>query len=126
MRLTSLILALFFCWANSFSQVQQIAVNSAPAPEGYDLEIEVVNEDIGLACGCLWSNGSHRLQLYTAVRDHEQRDRLYVFRFWRCSEPHFVNTTTNYYHAAFGSCDSQRHQLVACSLFTQTCHMTAG
>ena len=48
MRLTSLILALFFCWANSFSQVQQIAVNSAPAPEGYDLELEVVSEDIGV------------------------------------------------------------------------------
>ena len=53
MRLTSLILALFFCWANSFSQVQQIAVNSAPAPEGYDLEVEVVNEDIGLLVGAL-------------------------------------------------------------------------
>ena len=53
MRLTSLFAALFLLVATSFSQIQQIAVNSAPAPEGYGIELEVVSEDIGLLVGAL-------------------------------------------------------------------------
>ena len=37
--------------ATSYSQIQQIAVNSAPAPEGYDVDHEVVSEDIGQLIG---------------------------------------------------------------------------
>ena len=48
MRLTSLFTAMFLLVATSFSQIQQIAVNSAPAPEGYGLILETVNEDIVL------------------------------------------------------------------------------
>ena len=48
----NLVAVLLCCVTTVFSQ-QQVAVNSAPAPEGYDLEVEVVNEDIGLLVGAL-------------------------------------------------------------------------
>ncbi len=44
-----------------FSQ-QQVAVNSAPAPEGYGLETEVVAEDIGLLVGALGAVDLDRVQ----------------------------------------------------------------
>ena len=103
MRLTSLILALFFCWANSFSQVQQIAVNSAPAPEGYDLEIEVVNEDIGLLVGAL---GVTDLTGYSCTRLYVTMNNATDFMSSVSGDalnPTYVNTTTNYYHAALGA-----------------------
>ena len=43
----TLVTVLFCCFTAALSQ-QQVAVNSAPAPEGYDLEVEVVAEDIGV------------------------------------------------------------------------------
>ena len=48
----NLVAALFCCLTTVFAQ-QQVAVNSAPAPEGYDLEVEVTNEDIGILVGAL-------------------------------------------------------------------------
>ena len=43
----NLVTALLCCLTTVFAQ-QQIAVNSAPAPEGYDISVEVVNENIGI------------------------------------------------------------------------------
>jgi len=102
MRLTSLILALFFCWANSFSQVQQIAVNSAPAPEGYDLEIEVVSEDIGVVAGPL---GPVDLTGYSCTRLYVTMNNATDFMSSVSGDavnPTFVNTTTNFRHAELG------------------------
>ena len=48
----NLVAVLLCCVTTVFSQ-QQVAVNSAPAPEGYDLEVEVVSENIGLLVGAL-------------------------------------------------------------------------
>jgi len=48
----NLVAAWFCCMTTVFSQ-QQVAVNSAPAPEGYALEVEVVTENIGILAGAL-------------------------------------------------------------------------
>ena len=103
MRLTSLILALFACWASSFSQIQQIAVNSAPAPEGYDLEIEVVSEDIGLLVGALGPvdlTGYSCTQLYVTMNNE---DDFFSSVSGDAVNPTFVNTTTSFYHAILGA-----------------------
>ena len=60
----NLVAALFCCLTTVFSQ-QQVVVNSAPAPEGYDLEVEVVSEDIGLVVGPL---GAIDLTGYSCTR----------------------------------------------------------
>ncbi|MBK12770.1 MAG: hypothetical protein CL849_04505, partial [Crocinitomicaceae bacterium] len=46
----TLVAALICCLTTTFSQ-QQVAVNSAPAPDGYSLEVEVVNDNIGPVAG---------------------------------------------------------------------------
>ena len=48
----NLVVALFCCLTTVFRQ-QQVAVNSAPAPEGYDISMEVVTENIGILVGAL-------------------------------------------------------------------------
>jgi len=48
----NLVAVWFCCMTTVFSQ-QQVAVNSAPAPEGYALEVEVVTENIGILAGAL-------------------------------------------------------------------------
>ena len=48
----NLVAALFCCLTTVFAQ-QQVAVNSAPAPEGYDLIDEVVTENVGTLIGAL-------------------------------------------------------------------------
>ncbi|MBL6645741.1 MAG: hypothetical protein ISP55_04760, partial [Flavobacteriales bacterium] len=103
MRLTSLIFALFACWATSFSQIQQIAVNSAPAPEGYDLEVEVVNEDIGILVGAL---GVTDLTGYSCTRLYVTMNNADDFMSsvsGDATSPTFVNTTTDFFHAALGA-----------------------
>ncbi|MCH1576323.1 MAG: hypothetical protein L7S67_08615 [Flavobacteriales bacterium] len=102
MRLTSLILALFFCWANSFSQVQQIAVNSAPAPEGYDLEVEVVSEDLGVIVGAL---GVTDLTGYSCTRLYVTMNNATDFMSSVSGDalnPTYVNTTGSFFHAELG------------------------
>ena len=102
MRLTSLFMALFVCWATSFSQTQQIAVNSAPAPEGYDLEVEVVSENIGLLVGAL---GATDLTGYSCKRVYVtmvNSDDFLSSVSGDSLNPTFVNTTTTFYHAVLG------------------------
>ena len=76
MRLTSLFTALFLLVATSFSQVQQIAVNSAPAPEGYDVITEVVSENIGILIGAL---GVTDLSGYSTTRVYTMNGQPHDF-----------------------------------------------
>ena len=103
MRLTSLLLALCICWAPSFAQIQQIAVTSAPAPEGYDLETEVVAENIGLLVGAL---GAVDLTGYNTTRVYitmVNADDFLSSVSGDALNPTLVNTTTNFYHALLGA-----------------------
>jgi len=103
MRLTSLCTALFLLVATSFSQVQQIAVNSAPAPEGYDIELEVVNENIGILVGALGVTdltGYSTTHIYVTMNGP---DDFLSSVSGDATNPTFVNTTTNFYHAALGA-----------------------
>ena len=103
MRLTSLCTALFLLVATSFSQVQQIAVNSAPAPEGYDIELEVVNENIGILAGALGVvdlTGYSTTHIYVTMNGP---DDFLSSVSGDAANPTFVNTTTSFYHAALGA-----------------------
>ena len=102
MRLTSLFMALFLCWATSFSQVQQIAVNSAPAPEGYDVEVEVVSEDIGMLVGAL---GITDLTGYSCSRIYVtmvNSDDFLSSVSGDATNPTYINTDANFYNAVLG------------------------
>ncbi len=98
--------ALFFCaffvgLTGAFSQ-QQIAVSAASAPEGYDLEVEVVSEDIGLVVGPL---GAIDLTGYSCTRLYVTMNSATDFMSsvsGDATNPTFVNTTTNFYHAELG------------------------
>ena len=98
----NLVAVLFCCMTTVFSQ-QQVAVNSAPAPEGYDLEVEVVNEDIGLLVGAL---GVTDLTGYSSTRLYVTMNNATDFMSsvsGDSTNPTLVETTTNYYHAALGA-----------------------
>ena len=64
----NLVIALLCCLTTVFSQ-QQVAVNSAPAPEGYDVELEVVSEDIGMLVVPRYY-GFDGIQLLPPLRHH--------------------------------------------------------
>ena len=102
MRLTSLFMAVCLCWASAFSQVQQIAVTSAPAPEGYGLESVVISENIGQLVGLL---GVTDLTGYSSTRYYitmvNETDFLSSVS-GDAINPTFVNTTTSFYHSSLG------------------------
>ncbi len=98
MRLTSLFTALFLFVASSFSQVQQIAVNSAPAPEGYGVEVEVVNDNIGItagAAGAVDLTGYSTYRLYIVTNN---ADDFVSSISGDSTNPTYVNTTTSFWH----------------------------
>ena len=103
MRLTSLFMAVCLCWASAFSQVQQIAVTSAPAPEGYGLESVVINENIGQLVGLLGVTdltGYSTTRLYiTTVNESDFLSSV----SGDATNPTYVNTTTNFYQATLGA-----------------------
>ncbi len=97
----NLVAALFCCLTTVFSQ-QQVVVNSAPAPEGYDLEVEVVSEDIGLVVGPLGAidlTGHSCTRLYVTMNN--ATDFMSSVSGDAINQT-FVNTTTNFYHAELG------------------------
>lgn len=103
MRLTSLLLALCFSWATVNCQVQQIAVTSAPAPEGYGLETSVVSENIGILAGAL---GVVDLTGYSTTRVYitmVNADDFLSSVSGDATNPTLVNTTSDFYHAALGA-----------------------
>ena len=103
MRLTSLFTAMFLLVATSFSQIQQIAVNSAPAPEGYGLILETVNEDIGLLVGALGVTDLTGYSTYQVSVETVNATDFLSSVSGDATNPTYVNTTENFYHAALGA-----------------------
>ena len=98
----TLVAALFCCLTAIFSQ-QQVAINSAPAPEGYGLETVVVTENIGQLVGLLGVTdltGYSTTRLYiTTVNESDFLSSV----SGDATNPTFVNTTTNFYQATLGA-----------------------
>ena len=98
----SLVAALFCCLTPLFSQ-QQVSINSAPAPEGYGLEVEVVSENVGILAGAL---GVVDLTGYSTSRVYittVNEDDFLSSVSGDATNPTTVNTTTDFYHAALGA-----------------------
>ena len=98
----NLVAVLLCCVTTVFSQ-QQVAVNSAPAPEGYDLEVEVVSENIGLLVGAL---GPVDLTGYSSTRLYVTMNNTDDFMSSVSGDvvnPTYVNTTTSFHHALLGA-----------------------
>ena len=77
--------------------------SSSPAPEGYDLEMEVVSEDIGLLVGAL---GITDLTGYSCTRLYVSMNNDDDFMSSVSGDetnPTYVNTTTDFYHATLGA-----------------------
>ena len=101
-KYTTLVAAFFCCLTSVFAQ-QQVAVNSAPAPEGYGLIVETATEDIGLLVGALGAvdlTGYSTIQVF--VETVNETDFLSSVS-GDAINPTYVNTTTNFYHAALGA-----------------------
>ena len=97
----NLVAALFCCLTTVFSQ-QQVVVNSAPAPEGYDLEVEVVSEDLGVIVGAL---GVTDLTGYSCTRLYVTMNNATDFMSsvsGDATNPTYVNTTGSFFHAELG------------------------
>ena len=76
--------------------------NSAPAPEGYDVELEVVSENIGQLVGAL---GVTDLSGYSTTRIYvtmNNSDDFLSSVSGDASNPTYINTTTSFYHAVLG------------------------
>ena len=98
----NLVTALLCCLTTVFAQ-QQIAVNSAPAPEGYDISVEVVNENIGILVGALGVTdltGYSTTHLYVTM---DGPDDFLSSVSGDVTNPTYINSTTNFYNAALGA-----------------------
>ena len=98
----NLVTALLCCLTTVFAQ-QQIAVNSAPAPEGYDISVEVVNENIGILVGALGVTdltGYSTAHLYVTM---DGPDDFLSSVSGDVTNPTYINSTTNFYNAALGA-----------------------
>ncbi|MGB0171134.1 MAG: hypothetical protein ACPF8Y_04055, partial [Flavobacteriales bacterium] len=76
---------------------------SSPAPEGYEVETEVVTEDIGMLVGAL---GITDLTGYSCTRLYVVMNHADDFMSSVSGDainPTYVNTTTTFYHATLGS-----------------------
>ena len=101
-KYTTLVAAFFCCLTSVFAQ-QQVAVNSAPAPEGYGLNVETTTEDIGLLAGALGVVDLTGYSTYqVSVVTVNETDFLSSVS-GDAINPTYVNTTTNFYHAALGA-----------------------
>ena len=88
--------------AFSFSSTHGQSINSSPAPEGYDLELEVVTENIGILAGAL---GVTDLTGYSCTRLYvtmNNEDDFMSSVSGDAVNPTYINTTTNFYHAVLG------------------------
>ena len=101
-NLTFALMAALGCCLSTQAQ-QQIAVNSASAPTGYGLEVEVVSENIGPLIGAL---GVTDLTGYSCTRLYittTNADDFMSSISGDATNPTYVNTTTNFYHAVLGA-----------------------
>ena len=76
---------------------------SSPAPEGYEIELEVVSEDIGLLVGAL---GITDMTGYSCTRLYVTMNNADDFMSSVSGDglnPTYVNTTTDFYHAVLGA-----------------------
>ena len=88
---------------SSVDAQQQIAVNAAAAPEGYGIEVEVINENIGILVGALGVTdltGYSTTHIY--VTTNGPTDFLSSVS-GDATNPTYIETTTNFYHAALGA-----------------------
>ena len=91
------------CCASAIIAQQQIAVYANSAPEGYALNVEVVTEDIGVLIGAL---GVTDLTGYSVTRLYVEMVNETDFMSsvsGDITNPTYVETTTNWYHAALGA-----------------------
>ena len=101
-KTTLLFCSLIVGLTGAYSQ-QQVAVNAASAPEGYDLEVEVVSENIGLLVGAL---GAVDLTGYSCTRLSVTMNSTTDFMSsvsGDSTNPTLVETTTSFYHATLGA-----------------------
>ena len=76
---------------------------SSPAPEGYEIATEVVTEDIGMPIGAL---GVTDLTGYSCTRLYvimNNEDDFMSSVSGDALNPTYINTTTDFYHAALGA-----------------------
>lgn len=76
---------------------------SSPAPEGYEIELEVIAEDIGLLVGALGitdMTGYSCTRMYVAMNN---ADDFMSSVSGDILNPTYVNTTTDFYHAVLGA-----------------------
>ena len=88
--------------AFSFGSTHGQSINSSPAPEGYDLELEVVTENIGILAGALGVTdltGYSCTRLYVSMNNE---DDFMSSVSGDATNPTYINTTTDYYHAVLG------------------------
>ena len=93
----TLVAALICCMTTMFSQ-QQVAVNSAPAPDGYSLEVEVINENVGPVIG---ATGLADLTGYSTTRIYVVTNNATDFVSsvsGDATNPTYVETTTSFWH----------------------------
>ena len=96
-----LIFGLFLALSSSLVSGQSI--NSSPAPEGYELELEVVAEDIGLLAGALGVTdltGYSCTHLFVVMNN---ADDFMSSVSGDLTNPTYINTTTDFYHALLGA-----------------------
>ena len=82
---------------------QQIAVSTASAPDGYDIEVEVVSENIGPLVGAL---GVTDLTGYSCTRLYVTMNSATDFLSsvsGDATNPTYVETTTSFYQVALGA-----------------------
>ncbi len=92
-------LSLALCSSLTYGQ----AINSSPAPDGYELSLETVTEDIGVLVGALGVTdltGYSCTHLYVLMNN---ADDFMSSVSGDVTNPTYINTTTNYYHAALGA-----------------------
>ena len=103
-----LLLGLFLALSCSLANGQP--TNSSPAPEGYDLEVEVVNENIGVLVGALGVTdltGYSCSRLYVSMNNE---DDFMSSVSGDLTNPTYVNTTTEFLQCHPRRGDAQRHQ----------------
>ena len=97
-----LVAALFCCLTTVFAQ-QQVAVNSAPAPEGYGLFDEIVTDNVGVLVGALGVTDLTGYSTYRLYVETVNPTDFVSSVSGDATNPTFVNTTTSFYHAALGA-----------------------
>ena len=102
---TTLFLCTFFLGLSGALSQQQIAVSAASAPEGYDLEVEVVAEDIGVLISPITFQAVD-LTGYSCTRLYVTTNSATDFMSsvsGDATNPTIVETTTSFFHALLGA-----------------------